>query len=194
MECREIMNDEVQWILPDQNILQAAKLMAAFNLGWLPVCGEDFKPIGVLTDRDIAVRVVSQGRPPSRTRVDEVMTSPVHSAEPGWSLERAAQLMSEAGVSRLVVLDPDGRLDGVISLGDVFRHASHEQSIGTALGLSRRSRRAALGGAPLPRAPLDASDGDGQFVTTPPENHNEARQEAEQVIGGGVNPLREFPG
>jgi CBS domain-containing protein len=191
MECREIMNDEVQWILPDQNILQAAKLMAAFSLGWLPVCGEDFRPIGVITDRDIAVRVVAQGRSPSRTRVDEVMTSPVHFAEPSWSLERAAELMSEAGVSRLVVLDPAGRLDGVISLADLFRHAPHERSVATALGLSRRSR---VQGAPLPRAPLDPSDGDGQFLTTPPEPRNEARAEAEHVARGGTNPLKEFPG
>ena len=80
MLCTTIMSHEVQWIPPDATVARAAKLMAFHNLGVLPVCSADGKAIGVITDRDIALRVVGKGRHPAQTKVGDAMTTPVPAA------------------------------------------------------------------------------------------------------------------
>ena len=68
MRCEEIMSQDVQWIRRDETVARTAKLMAFHNLGLLPVCNADGKAVGVITDRDIALRVVGKDRPPPRPR------------------------------------------------------------------------------------------------------------------------------
>lgn len=190
MQCRLVMSNEVQWVLPDQTVLQAAKLMDAVNLGWLPVCGEDLKPVGVLTDRDIALRVSAKGRSAARTRVAAVMTAPVHCVGPDWPVEQAAALMSQAGVRRLVVLDASGRIGGVVTLADLFRHAAGDLAVAAAIPLTGADRpQGESEPAASPSEPPAPEE-------SPPQSgvRNEARAEAEHVAAGGANAaLREFP-
>src|SRR5207253_3180396 len=96
----------------------AAALMRDRNVGFLPVCDQDGRVIGTITDRDIAVRVVADGVSSDRN-VGEVMTAAVFSVHPDDDLARAEQLMEAEHVSRIVVVDGDGKLAGVISLSDV---------------------------------------------------------------------------
>src|SRR5579862_451752 len=77
MRAEEIMTHEVQWIASDDSVVRAARLMAFHNVGLLPVCGADGKPVGVITDRDIALRAVGEDRPLAETSVRDVMTSSV---------------------------------------------------------------------------------------------------------------------
>src|ERR1035437_5702643 len=108
MHCKEIMSHNVQWILPRETVASAAKLMAFHNLGLLPVCSLDGKPIGVITDRDIALRVVGKDRLPAQTVAEDVMSAPVLFVTADCPVERAGQIMTEERVSRLLVLDDDG--------------------------------------------------------------------------------------
>jgi CBS domain-containing protein len=125
MRCEELMKRDVESISPDGTVEQAARTMRDANVGFLPVCGRDKKVLGTLTDRDIAVRVVAAGRPPS-TKVSDAMTRDLVACRPDDDLSRAVELMSRHQKSRIAVIDGDDRLIGVISLSDVARAAEVE--------------------------------------------------------------------
>lgn len=116
---REIMTKEVEQIAPDATVQDASLKMSALNVGALPVCTTDGRPVGMLTDRDIAVRANAAGKDPTRTKVYEVMTPEVWHITPDQDAEEAAWLMQIKKVRRLVVLDGDGRLVGIVSIGDL---------------------------------------------------------------------------
>jgi CBS domain-containing protein len=111
MLCREIMNHDVEWIPPSETVAHAAKRMASRNLGLLPICGPDGKPIGVITDRDIALRVVGKDRLADQTAVEDVMTAPVRSVGPDCPVDRVGELMTKVAVSRLLVVGETGPLE-----------------------------------------------------------------------------------
>ena len=120
MTCDEIMKREVQTIEETASIRSAAQKMAASNVGFLPVCDAAGKVLGTITDRDIAVRAVANGRAPDTTSVGDTMTrGEVVAARPGDDLATAEQLMVQYHKSRILVTDGDGRLQGVISLSDL---------------------------------------------------------------------------
>jgi CBS domain-containing protein len=196
MHCKEIMSHNVQWIPPGETVAGAAKLMAFHNLGLLPICSPDGKPIGVITDRDIALRVIGKDRLAAQTVVEDVMSAPVRSAGPDWAVDRVGELMTKAGVSRLLVVDEGGHLDGVVSVADLMVHAPGHTALETARGIyAREVSLQSIGhphraSKPTPEyfhgardlAPADASTAE-----------NPARSEAENVVHGGTNRLKEFP-
>jgi CBS domain-containing protein len=196
MQCKEIMSHNVQWIPPGETVAGAAKLMAFHNLGLLPICSPDGKPIGVVTDRDIALRVIGKDRLAAQTLVADVMTTPVQSVAPDCPVDRVGELMSKAGVSRLLVLDEGGHLDGLVSLADLMVHVPGHGALETARGIYARetSDRSAghphLASKPTPEFFHGARDRtpDGE---SPVENP--ARIEAQSVVHGGTNDLKEFP-
>ncbi len=120
MKVAEIMSSDVQVITPEQPIQQAARLMVDADTGVLPV-GDGERLIGMVTDRDIAVRAVAEGRGPD-TPVSEVMSGNPLFAWDDQDVEDVAIQMSDAQVRRMPVLSRDGeRLVGIISLGDISR-------------------------------------------------------------------------
>jgi CBS domain-containing protein len=196
MQCQKIMSRRVQWIAPDQTVAHAAELMAFHNLGFLPICSADGRPLGVITDRDIALRVAGKNRLAAETRVEEVMTSPLHSVGLDCPIADAGELMAEAGVSRLLVLDDRGILEGVVSLADVTMHGPGHIALKTARGIYAREVGNRPGGHPhLATEPtpeyfhgerdLDYSEGLSA--------ENPARREMEIETSGRANPLREWP-
>jgi CBS domain-containing protein len=108
---------------PDQSIRDAAKIMAQIDAGALPVADKD-RLVGVITDRDIAVRAVAQGKSPD-TRVREVMSPEVLYCFEDEDLDDVLRNMGAVKVRRLPVLNRDKRLVGIVSLGDVAMHADH---------------------------------------------------------------------
>jgi CBS domain-containing protein len=120
--CADLMKRRVQTARASDPIDRAAEKMALGNLGFLPVCDDDKRVIGTLTDRDIVVRVVAKGRSPEACTVGDVMSRDVVACEADDDLTLAEQLMARNQVSRLVVTDDDGTLAGVISLSDVAEH------------------------------------------------------------------------
>lgn len=114
----EVMSTDVHVISPDATIEEAAQEMRDGHFGLLPVAeDEDEQLLGVITDRDIAVRAVAEGKDPE-TPVGEVMSEGVIWVEEDDSIEDAAQIMSDHQIRRLPVVDADKRLVGIVSLGD----------------------------------------------------------------------------
>jgi CBS domain-containing protein len=97
---------------------ECAKLMEEKNIGFVPICNEAGEPVGTVTDRDLAIRVLAEGRPPD-TRVDDVITRGAVCVRTGDDLEKAEELMRDQKKSRIMVCDAQGKLVGVISLSDV---------------------------------------------------------------------------
>jgi CBS domain-containing protein len=121
MKVREAMTRDVTVANPRQTICDAAKLMAAADAGALPVA-EDDRLVGVITDRDIAIRAVARNLAPT-TPIRDVMSKEVLYCFEDEDVEQVAENMGEQQIRRLPVLDRDKRLVGIISLGDVAASA-----------------------------------------------------------------------
>jgi CBS domain-containing protein len=118
MLCEEVMKRGVECISASESVQGAAGRMASANIGFLPVCDGENKVLGTLTDRDLALRVLAEGKP-GTTTVGEVMTREVVACSPTDDLRKAERLMGENHKSRILCCDDDGRLVGVISLSDI---------------------------------------------------------------------------
>ncbi|WP_261508725.1 CBS domain-containing protein [Burkholderia multivorans] len=113
----EIMSQDVVRIAPTDSIRHAAELMARYDIGALPVCDNN-RLVGMVTDRDLAVRAVSAGKPPD-TRVHEVASGPIEWCFDDDSLDEIQRYMADAQLRRLPVVDHDKRLVGMLSLADI---------------------------------------------------------------------------
>jgi CBS domain-containing protein len=118
MLCSEIMKTDVECVSPDTSLNTAARKMRDQNIGFLPVCDDSMRPIGTITDRDIAIRAVA-GDLPVSSSVESCMTREVISCGPQDDVQRARELMEEHQKSRIMCTDGDGRVQGVISLSDI---------------------------------------------------------------------------
>ena len=111
----------------------AARTLAHYNIGILPVCGGDGKLCGLVTDRDLVTRCLAAGRSPANTTVRDVMTAKVISARPDLDGAAAASLMGKEQIRRLPVVE-NGKLCGMVSLGDLA--TQQETSLDAADALS----------------------------------------------------------
>ncbi len=116
----DIMTADMTTVSKDETLESAAKLMAADDVGSLPVCGANEKLVGIVTDRDIVVSAVARGKNPATTTVGEISSGKVVSVGPDDTLERAADLMAANRVRRLPVVEDD-QLVGIVSQGDIAR-------------------------------------------------------------------------
>jgi CBS domain-containing protein len=130
MKVSEVMTRDVQTVRPDQPVQEAASFMLSADAGSIPVTDGD-RLIGMITDRDIAVRGVAKGHGPD-TPVSELMTDDIICVREDDDVEDVASRMSEAQVRRLPVIDRDERLCGIVSLGDLSRETD-EDTAGEAL-------------------------------------------------------------
>jgi CBS domain-containing protein len=121
MKVSEVMTRDVQTIRPDQRVQEAASFMLSADAGSIPVTDGD-RLIGMITDRDIAVRGVAKGYGPD-TPVRELMTNDIICVREDEDVDEVASKMSEAQVRRLPVIDDHERLCGIVSLGDLSRDA-----------------------------------------------------------------------
>jgi CBS domain-containing protein len=124
MNVSEVMTRNVETVRADQAVQEAASFMLSADAGSIPVVDGD-RLIGMITDRDIAVRGVAKGYGPD-TPVRELMTDDLVVVRSDDSIEDAASKMSEAQVRRLPVIDSDERLCGIVSLGDLSREADDD--------------------------------------------------------------------
>ena len=124
MKVSEVMTRDVQTVRPDQPVQQAASFMLSADAGSIPVTDGE-RLIGMITDRDIAVRGIAKGYGPD-TPVRELMTDDVICARDSDDIEDVASKMSEAQVRRLPVIDENQRLCGIVSLGDLSREADDD--------------------------------------------------------------------
>lgn len=141
MHLTQVMSSNVQLANPDMSICDAAAMMQSNDVGVLPV-GENDRLVGVITDRDIAVRAVAAGREPRATKVRDVMSEGVRWVYDDASTKEAAQIMSKHQIRRLPVIDHDKRLVGIVSIGDFAVESSEIRPAAEALtGVSKGAEK-----------------------------------------------------
>ena len=133
MQVNEVMTRGVECIRPNDSIAAAAQKMKDLDVGALPVCGEGDRLKGMITDRDITVRATAGCCDPGGTRVSDAMTPNVIYVFEDQDVTEAARLMKENQVRRLVVLNRDKRLAGIVSLGDLAVDSRDDELTGTTL-------------------------------------------------------------
>lgn len=139
MLVRDVMSREVQVTQPHSTLREAAELMKVLDVGPLPVCDGD-RLVGIVTDRDIAVRGVAEGQDCWEGRVRDVMSTDIATCYEDDDVAVAARLMKDKQVRRLLVLNRDKRLVGIVSLGDLAVSGGDGQTASDTLqGVSRPS-------------------------------------------------------
>ena len=131
MEIKDIMTRQVVSVAPTESVEVAARTMAQYNIGALPVCKEG-KLCGMLTDRDIVTRCLASSRLPRDTQVRQIMTEQVTAVRPDMETGVAAHLMGRLQIRRLPVVE-NGRICGMVSLGDMANHEETAIDAGDAL-------------------------------------------------------------
>jgi len=127
-QVKELMEDQIVMVSPDDTLAEASKKMKSSNCGFLPV-GKANKPEGVITDRDIVIRAIALGKDPAMTKVQDCMTEMVATCKNDDTLMDVASKMREHGVSRLVVLDRDNTMCGVLSFGRILRNHDDQEEV-----------------------------------------------------------------
>src|SRR5688500_12159648 len=133
MQVSEVMTRSAECIRPDATLSEAAKLMRDLDVGPLPVCGDNERLVGMITDRDIVIRAMAEGHDPNQTRVESTMTPGVIYCFDDQDVSEAAELMMDRQIRRLVVLNRDKRLVGIVSLGDLAVETGDDLLVGNAL-------------------------------------------------------------
>jgi CBS domain-containing protein len=135
MQIRNVMSHDVQLIAPDQTVRDAAAIMRRLDAGVLPV-GENDKLVGMITDRDIAIRGIAEGKGPD-AKVRDVMSHEVKYCFEDEDVDHVAENMAELQVRRLPVMNRDKRLVGIVSLGDLATHGSLPKTARALHGISQ---------------------------------------------------------
>jgi CBS domain-containing protein len=129
MEVREIMSSDVETVAPEDTLQDAAEKMKSHDVGFLPIC-ENNRLVGTVTDRDIVIRAIADGKG-IKTDIRSVMTKGVFYCFDDEDVETCAETMKEKEVKRMLVLNRDKKLVGVVSLGDLAK--AHQDAAGGAL-------------------------------------------------------------
>lgn len=126
MSVRQICNPDVDVITVEESAQTAAGRMHARKVGTLVVVNERQEPIGIVTDRDLAVRVVAEGKDPTTTIIAEVMTRDPETVREKTPVEDALRIMRNGSFRRVPVVDYDDRLVGLLSLDDILHLLAHD--------------------------------------------------------------------
>src|ERR687884_1958972 len=124
---RDIMTTNPSTVEPNQSVVEAARIMKQEDAGVVPVT-ENGRLTGMVTDRDIAIRVVAEGKDPQSTSVREVASTDLVTVDPQQDLDEALRLMAQHQVRRLPVVEEDGRLVGVLAQADIAREGDDAQT------------------------------------------------------------------
>lgn len=118
MQVKDVMTRGVEVVSPRSSVVEAAKLMKDLNVGALPV-GDKDQVQGMVTDRDLAIQIVAEARNPNECRVEQVMSSPIEWISEDEDLDRAARMMADRKIRRLIVMNRDKKPVGFLALGDL---------------------------------------------------------------------------
>lgn len=117
MKIRQLMTTDVSTAEPETTLEEIATIMRNDDVGAVPVVEND-ELIGIITDRDLVIRCIAEGKDPSATRADDILTDEIETIEPDADVQKAAELMSRKQIRRLPVVE-NGRLVGMLSIGDL---------------------------------------------------------------------------
>lgn len=119
MKCIDVMTKNPKACAPTDNVQQAAQLMKSEDVGPIPIVDDNSKLEGIITDRDIVVKVVAEGQDPRTTKLAEVMTTDLITCAVDGDIEETLELMEDNQIRRIPVVDASGRLVGIISQADI---------------------------------------------------------------------------
>jgi CBS domain-containing protein len=137
-KIREVMTRDVEVINPNDTLRDAAEKMRSLNVGPLPVC-DGQRVVGMITDRDIVVRGIAEGKDPRSTKVSEAMSSGIQYCFEEDDVDTILDRMKEKQIRRFIVINQDKKLVGIVAIGDLAQEAS-ESKVGEALeGISEPS-------------------------------------------------------
>lgn len=195
MKVSEVMTTEVESVQMNSTLEEAASIMKVENVGAVPVVDEDDDLVGIITDRDIVVRCVAEGKNPAETNVEEVLSHELETIEPDVDVEEAAQLMAERQIRRLPVCE-DGELIGMVSIGDLAVKTSATQASSNTLrqiskGVKGDNRAARLSRSGISRSNMSAHEGGSRAARAAAADfsddegfHPELSDEKDQLISG----------
>ncbi len=131
MKVHEVMTSSVDWVSPDTSVVEVAQLMKKDDVGSVPICkGNEL--VGIITDRDIVLKVVAAGGDTKNTSVKEIMSKDIKSVTSNQDVHEAADLMSKYQIRRLPVVE-QGKLVGILAIGDLAIEKIHINEAGDAL-------------------------------------------------------------
>ncbi len=130
MKLKDVMTRGVETIRPQSTLKEAAYKMKSLNVGAMPVCDEDNRLIGLLTDRDVTVRATAEGRDPNSTKASDIMTRDLICGFEEQDIREAASIMEQKQIRRIPVLDRNQQIIGIVSLGDLAVKARDEKLAG----------------------------------------------------------------
>jgi CBS domain-containing protein len=191
MKCADIMSTKLEWLTEHDSVQKAALLMAEAGIGFLPICDERMRVIGVVTDRDLTTRVLAKNLAPGTTSAALVMSSPALTCLETADVRDAEALMAKERKGRLVITSANGRVVGVLSLVDLVEHAPGRQSLETVRQVLWREALGPRGGASR-GAPLLKNDPVARSLPAPSDD----LQVRPSVVTGGhhTGDTTEFPG
>ena len=121
MKVKECMNKDVKYLNPNATIWECAKLMSENHIGCVPVCNTDDNVVGIITDRDVIMRVIACDKDYKNTKVTDIMTCNVCSCDVNFDVQEAQKLMSQNAIRRLPVTE-NNKIVGILSLGDLVQN------------------------------------------------------------------------
>jgi len=131
MKVRDVMTSSVDWVTPDTSVVKVAQLMKKDDVGSIPICKEN-RLIGMITDRDIVLKVVAAGGNTNNISAKDIMNTDIISVSADQDVHEAANLMSKYQIRRLPVLET-GKLVGILAIGDLAIEKIHINEAGDAL-------------------------------------------------------------
>jgi len=132
MICSEIMTKDPEWCLPSDSVMKAAQLMKSEDVGPIPIVDDkdDMKLTGIVTDRDLAIKVVAEARDPRTTQVEEVMSEGLVTCRENDDVQSVLKLMQDNQVRRIPVVDKNDHLVGIIAQADVATRLGEPRATG----------------------------------------------------------------
>ena len=140
MKAKDIMTKHPRVVTPETPVQEAARLMQSEDTGVLPVVEAEgsMRPVGVITDRDIALRIVAEGRTSGSVR--DAMTASVHTAREDDDLKNVMELMASEQVRRVPIVDDRGQLVGIVAQADIVREGDDKRAEQTIERISQPGR------------------------------------------------------
>jgi CBS domain-containing protein len=130
MTCREVMCANPQFCLPEDNVRRAADIMKREDVGPVPVVysQSDRRVVGIITDRDLAIRIIAEGKPPDTARVSDVMTPNPVTCRADDDIHEPLRVMSREQIRRIPIVDSNNQLCGIVAQADIARHLDEREA------------------------------------------------------------------
>ena len=128
--ARDVMTSGAECAQEDQSVAEVAKRLAELDVGAMPICGSDNRLKGMITDRDIVVRLIAQGKDTQNARVNEAMTKSVRKVDENAPINEVVELMSNAQIRRVPVVNAKDQIVGIVSLADLATGRTQADKVG----------------------------------------------------------------